>query len=79
MNLRNNRQKRFTYWTADGKRHWTLVIGKCLSLAESARFVPARTAGFLRSRSPIDKNRRSWQKPAARARTRQSESDRTGI
>jgi hypothetical protein len=56
-------QKRFTYWTEDVKRHWTPIIGKCLSPAESAEFVPADTAGRLHSRSLIYKAKRKCQQP----------------
>ncbi len=35
------RKKRFTYWTADGKRHWTPYLNIILGLSESTKFRPA--------------------------------------
>lgn len=32
------RQRRFIYWTADGKRHWTPHLGITLGLSESRKF-----------------------------------------
>jgi hypothetical protein len=34
-------QKRFTYWTADGKRHWTPFIGIAVELSEFEKHGPA--------------------------------------
>ena len=32
------RQKRFTCWTSDGKRHWRPYLGITLGLSESEKF-----------------------------------------
>ena len=32
--------KRFTYWTSDGKRHWTPYLGVTMDLSEFERNGP---------------------------------------
>ena len=43
--------KRFTYWTADGKRHWTPFIG--LAVPANVELVPADDRYACRSRSQL--------------------------
>jgi len=44
-----HRGKRLTYWTGDGKRHWTPRLNITLDLEESAEFGPLDTRYACRS------------------------------
>jgi hypothetical protein len=47
--------KRFTYWTADGKRHWTPLFDPpiTLDLSQSAKFAPADKHYDCRTRKEL--------------------------
>jgi hypothetical protein len=56
-------QKRFTYWTADGKRRWSPIIGESLSLTESAVLLRAEKRYPLRNRNLLCKKNRKGAVP----------------
>jgi len=54
-------KKRFTYWTADGKRHWTPFIGIAVPASELP--LPAERLLFCRSRSSLSQARQRQDTP----------------
>lgn len=71
--------KRFTYWTADGKRHWTPRLNITLSDAESALLDQQGTYDVCRNRKELQlpKTKRQSAAVEVKAQCRQDSASRS--